>query len=248
MKKRGIRPLFPCYQIQFITPSYQHKDKTSSDWFSLIKKSLKKVSKNHCFLPRNVLLYLKELYYDSFGGVKMYCWKSINVHKDFGLSWLYMTSFLIILFSFSVLYIPLSIVHKTATIQEIGILYLLIALLFLPCIHSFMHILPLMVMHKHTSIAFGAKHKILPTVHYHTKKYLTKKEFLIVTLAPTVLITIPGIITSYLFADYYVYILLFTSVHIGVTFQDSLYLIHLTKAPKRSFIENGTAGIDILSD
>src|SRR5699024_12770462 len=104
----------------------------------------------------------------------MYCWKSINVHKDFGLSWLYMTSFLIILFSFSVLYIPLSIVNKTATMQEIGILYLLIALLFFPRIHSFMHILPLMVLHKHTSIAFRATHKILPTLHIKNKKYLTK--------------------------------------------------------------------------
>src|SRR5699024_2925884 len=157
MKKRGIRPLFPCYQIQFITPSYQHKDKTSSDWFSLIKKSLKKVSKNHCFLPRNVLLSLKELYYDSFGGVNMYCWTSIIGHSDLGRSWLFMRSFLSILFSFSVLYITLSIVHNTAAFPVIGILYLWIALLFSPCIHSFMHILPLMVVHQHTSIAFGAE-------------------------------------------------------------------------------------------
>lgn len=180
------------------------------------------------------------------GGVKMYCWKSINVYKDFGISWLYLISLFITLLSFSIMFIPLSIIHTSEIVQELGVLYLLMALLLLPIIHSFMHILPLMVMHKHTRLALSTKHKCLPTVHYYTEKYLTKGDFLVVAIAPTVLITIPGIIASYVVADYYVYILLFTSIHIGITFQDFLYISHLTKAPKKSFVENGSAGFNIL--
>ena len=178
----------------------------------------------------------------------MYCWKSININKDIGLSWLYITSFLIALISFSIMFIPLSVVHKMATMQEIGVLYLFIMVLLLPYIHSFMHILPLLVMHKHTIITFKKNHKLFPSIHYYTKKYLTKRDFLFVTLSPTIFITIPGIITSYFVADFYVYILLVTSIHIGITFRDFLYIIHLTKAPRKSFIDNGSAGIDILSE
>lgn len=146
------------------------------------------------------------------------------------------------------MFIPLSIIHKMATIQEVGILYLFVALLLLPYIHSFMHILPLMLMHKHTRVSIRKNRTLVPSIHYYTKKYLTKQDFLLVMIAPTVCITIPGVIASYLVADYYVYILLFTSIHIGVTFQDFLYIIHSTKAPKKSFIESGSAGIDILSE
>lgn len=157
-----------------------------------------------------------------------------------------MTSFLVTLFTFSVMYIPLSIVHKVVAIQEAGILYLFIALLFLPLVHSLMHVLPLIATKKHTRIIFKAKHGVFPFVDYYTRKYLTKWEFTFALLAPTVFITVPGIIASYLVPGYYVYILLLTSVHIGMTFQDFLYIFHLAKAPKKAFVENGSSGIDIL--
>lgn len=178
----------------------------------------------------------------------MYCWKSINVNDDFGISWLYIISFLISISAFSVMFIPLSIMHQTSTTSEIGILYLFFGLLFLPGIHSLMHVLPLMVMHKQTRVALRAKHGLFPAIHYHNKKYLTKRNFLFVMFAPTVFITLPGIVVSYIVADYYVYVLLFTSVHIGIAFQDFLYIYHLAKAPKKSFIDNGRTGIDILSE
>src|SRR5699024_8819702 len=79
-----------------------------------------------------------------------------------------------------------------------------------------------------------------------TKSQLTKKVSLMVALAPTILITIPGIAASYMVADFYVYILLFTSVHIGISFIDFLYVVNIAKAPKKSFIENDRNGFDIL--
>src|SRR5699024_12097165 len=93
---------------------------------------------------------------------------------------------------------------------------------------------------------YKTKNKKLPIFTYYTKSQLTKKVSLMVALAPTILITIPGIAASYMVAEFYVYILLFTSVHIGISFIDFLYVVHIAKAPKKSFIENDRNGFDIL--
>src|SRR5699024_8632957 len=126
----------------------------------IFKKLIKKLLGTYCFLLQNVLIYMRDLRSFTFGGVEMYCWKTININKDMVLSWLYITSFLVSLFIFSVMYIPFSIIHKMASIQEIGILYLFIALLFLPLIHSLMHVLPLIVTNNHTRLVLKTKHKV----------------------------------------------------------------------------------------
>lgn len=176
----------------------------------------------------------------------MYCWKNINIHKEYGLSRLYFISAMITLIVFSIMFVPLSAIHPSDSAPESGIVYLAIAIVLLPGIHSFMHLLPLIIMHKQTKLAFGTTHKFFPIIHYVTKKYMSKRNFLTVAIAPTICITVPGIIASYVISDYYVYILLFTSLHIGVTLQDFIYIIRLTKAPKESYIENEHAGLNIL--
>ncbi|MEC5423699.1 DUF3267 domain-containing protein [Virgibacillus sp. C22-A2] len=176
----------------------------------------------------------------------MNCWKSINLTKEFGHSRLYIVSFLIGLLSFIFLYVPISIAQGTNHTNEAGFLPFIISLILLPTLHSLMHILPLILMKKRLKIIYKGKNKILPILNYYTKFHLTKKASLIVALAPTLLITIPGIAASYLFIDYSVYILLFTCVHIGITFIDFLYVLYIVKAPKKAFIENGNDGFDIL--
>lgn len=176
----------------------------------------------------------------------MNCWKSINFTKEFGVNRLYLLSFLIGLLSFIFLFVPFSSIHGTTHVNEFGILPFLGLIILLPTIHSFMHILPLIMMKKRINIYFNLKKNIIPTCKYHSKTFLSKPISLMVAFAPTLFITIPGIYASLVFADYYVYILLFTAIHIGASFTDFLYILHISKAPKRAFIESENDGFAIL--
>ncbi|ASN06592.1 DUF3267 domain-containing protein [Virgibacillus necropolis] len=176
----------------------------------------------------------------------MNCWKSINFTKEFGTNRLYFLSFLIGLLSFVFLFVPFSSIHGTSHVNEFGIVPLLGLVILMPTIHSFMHILPLIMMNKRTKIYFNLKKSIIPTCRYHAKTFLSKPMSLMMAIAPTLFITIPGIFASLVFVDYYVYILLFTAIHIGASFTDFLYTLHIIKAPRRAFIESENEGFAIL--
>ncbi|RKQ31274.1 DUF3267 domain-containing protein [Oceanobacillus halophilus] len=176
----------------------------------------------------------------------MNCWKSIKLKKEFGHNRTLLISTLLGLLIFIVLYVPFSIYHGTNRSHDSGMIVFIIAMSFLPTLHSFVHILPLIMMKKRVKIAYKLKMKIFPIFTYYTKTHVTKKVSLIVLIAPTVMITLPGIISTYLFGEWYLYLLLFTCTHIGVTFIDFWYMSQIIKAPKKAFIQNDNDGYDIL--
>ncbi|ALX48706.1 DUF3267 domain-containing protein [Lentibacillus amyloliquefaciens] len=176
----------------------------------------------------------------------MNCWQIINFNKEFGINRLYLQSFLVGLLSFIILYIPFSIRHGTSGIDETGVIPLVIGLCLLPILHSFTHILPLIVMNKQARLIYKRNTLLFPIVNYYTKKYLSKKVSLFAAMAPTLLITIPSVAATFLFSDFYVYFLIFTSVHTALTFTDFLYIRYIVKAPKSSYIENSNNEITIL--
>ncbi|MFZ3577314.1 DUF3267 domain-containing protein [Virgibacillus sp. DJP39] len=176
----------------------------------------------------------------------MNCWKSINFTKEFGMNRLYFLSFLIGLLSFVFLFVPVSSIHGTAHVSETGIIPFLGLVILMPTIHSFMHILPLIMMNKRVKIYFNLKKSIVPTFKYPAKTFLSKPISLMAAFAPMLFLTIPGIIASLIFVDFYVYILLYTVIHIGSSFTDYLYILQIIKAPKRAYIENQKEGFAIL--
>ena len=176
----------------------------------------------------------------------MNCLKSINFKKEFGVNRIFFLSFLIGLMSFIFLFITFSSIQGTAYANEFGIIPFLGIVILLPTIHSFMHILPLIMLKKRTKVYFNLKRSIIPTFKYHSNTFLSKTTSLMMAIAPTIFITIPGLIASLLVADYYVYILLFTAIHIGASFTDYLCICHVAKAPKKAFIENQNEGFAIL--
>jgi hypothetical protein len=176
----------------------------------------------------------------------MNCWKSINLIKEFGHYRLLFISFLVGLFAFILLYVPISISHHASHVNESGFVIFIIALLLLPAFHSLTHIFSLIIMNKQVKIVCNVRNRFLPVFNYYTKYLLTKRASLFVALAPTLFITIPGIAISCFYAEYYVYTLLFTAVHIGLSFMDILYIAYIMRAHKKAYIEYGTKGFDIL--
>jgi hypothetical protein len=174
----------------------------------------------------------------------MNCWKSINIAKEFGQNRLLLISLIIGILSFILLFVPISFLHGTSNGNESGILPFIIGILLLPFLHSFIIMLSLITMQKQIKIFFKSKVKCFPS--FYTEAHLSKWESLIVSLAPTLFITLPGLIASLVFADFYVYILLLTCIHIGIAFIDFLYVLHIIKAPRRAYIQNDHDGLDIL--
>ncbi|MDC3425625.1 DUF3267 domain-containing protein [Aquibacillus sp. 3ASR75-11] len=176
----------------------------------------------------------------------MNCWKTVNVSREFGLNRIYMISFLLGLLSFVFLYLPLSMIHQSSNQQEYGLLPLLLGLLLLPALHKLMHIVPLILANKRLKIKWKIKMGLLPIFSYRSKSRLSKKTSVLSLLAPTMLITLPGLVTSFVYPDYFAYILLFSCVNIGMSFTDYLYAYHVIKAPRRCIIENANDEFDIL--
>lgn len=176
----------------------------------------------------------------------MNCWKSFNISKEVGLNRVYMISLLLGITSFIFLYLPYSMIHSSHRTQDHGMLPITIALFLLPAIHRLMHIIPLILLNKRVQVYWKFKKGILPSFDYRTLSGLSKGTSITKALAPTLLLTVPGLVSSYAFPSYFPYILLFTSVNIGLSFTDFLCVKQFIKAPKKCVIENAKDDYDIL--
>ncbi|RDW18186.1 hypothetical protein CWR48_11400 [Oceanobacillus arenosus] len=176
----------------------------------------------------------------------MNCWKSVSSTKEFGHNRLFISSSLVAILTFMLLYVPYSIIHGVHYVDEAGTIPFIITLCMLPLLHMSMHILPLIVMKKRVKLTFNQSKVIGLPINYYVKSFLTKKTAIIVAISPTIFLTLPGLISSFYFSDYYVYILLVTCLHIGISFIDFWYIKQIIQAPKTAYIEKGHDGLDIL--
>lgn len=176
----------------------------------------------------------------------MNCWKSVHLEKEFGLSYLRAMSFIISITAFIFSYLILSIYHGSHYVKETGVFIFLAAILLLPFLHILTHILPLILLKKPVKFTFYKKNRLVPVCTYYTRTYLTKKVSILVALSPTFLVTLPLIGLSFYFVDYYVYILLIVSLHLGMSFTDFLYVRQLANAPSKALVDNGVGQFDVL--
>jgi len=176
----------------------------------------------------------------------MNCWKTIHLEKEFGLSYLRGMSLLTSLATFILLYLLLSIYHGSHHVEESGIFIFFASLICLPFLHVLTHVLPLVLLKKPIKFTLYKENRLLPMYTYYTCTHLTKKVSILVALSPTVLITIPSIMFSFYFIDYYVYILLFVSFHFGISFVDYIYISQIIKAPREAVVEDGIRQFDVL--
>ncbi|MCT2535562.1 DUF3267 domain-containing protein [Aquibacillus koreensis] len=176
----------------------------------------------------------------------MNCWKTVNVYREVGINRIYIISLLLGLLSFIFLYIPFSIVHQSNDFKDHGLFPLLFGLALLPLVHKLMHIVPLIIANRKVKLKWQLKMGMLPVFFLSTKTKMSKQTSIITLLAPTLFITIPGLVSSYLFADYFAYFLILTAINIGLSFTDYIYVAKLLRAPKKCIVENDDDGYDIL--
>lgn len=176
----------------------------------------------------------------------MNCWKTVNVTREVGTNRINLISFLLGLLSFIVLFLPFSIIHQSNNMKDHGIFPLLIGLALLPIAHKLMHILPLILTNKRLKLKWHFIKGLIPICTLLTQTKTSKQITIFFLLAPTIFLTVPGLIASYLFPNYFAYCLIFTAFNIGLSYTDFLYAIRLIKAPKKCIVENAKDGYDIL--
>lgn len=181
-----------------------------------------------------------------FGGIKMNCLKSVQFNKEFGVSYLRSLAIILSLVSFIMFYLILSVFHGSHTVEDTGIFLFLIAIILLPLLHMTFHLLPLIILRKGTKFILCKKKRLFPVLTYSTNSYLTKRVSIIKALSPTILITIPTIVASFYFSNYYVFIALFASIHLGISLRDFIFIHHIIKAPKKALIEDDSEGFSVL--
>lgn len=176
----------------------------------------------------------------------MNCWKTINLSKEYGTHRIYLVSLLTGLLSFIFLYLAFSMIHQPETFKDHGLLPLLLGTAAIPALHKLTHIVPLLLIKKRVKINWKRSFRFFPSLSFLTKSKMSKPTSLIILLAPTFFLTLPGVVASYFFGEYFAYFLIVTAFNIGYSSTDFLYIYQMLKAPKRCVVENAKDGYDIL--
>ncbi|GGM25506.1 putative membrane protein YhaJ [Paraliobacillus quinghaiensis] len=176
----------------------------------------------------------------------MNCWKTVNVQREIGINRIYLISFLVGLLSFILLYLPFSIVHQTSNVKDHGIFPLLIGLLLLPVVHKFVHFIPLLLTNRTFKFNCRLHKKTFPIIKVLLRAKMSKRTSIITLLAPTIFLTIPGLVASYFFGEYFVYFLIISAVNIGLSYTDFIYTGQFIRAPRKCIVVNDGTGYDIL--
>jgi hypothetical protein len=174
------------------------------------------------------------------------CWKTVNITREFGSGRIYISSCLFGVFAFILLFLPYSLLHQNNAIVDHGFLPVLLMLIVLPMVHNLTHVIPLILFNKKVKIRWRFELGFIPTFSFQPKKSLSKTGSILVWLAPTILLTIPGLIGGSVLPNYYPYVILFIAINIGMSFKDFIYVKHFLKAPKKCLIEKAKEGFDIL--
>src|SRR5699024_1452949 len=127
-----------------------------------------------------------------------------------------------------------------------GIVFFLVSIICLQFLHLLGHVLPLILLIKLVKFTLYNKNRFLPICNYYTHTHLTKKVSILKKISRTFLITFLAFIFGFYSIDYYIYISLFVSLHIGISFTDFIYISQIAKAPKTAIVEDGIRQFDVL--
>ncbi|EIT85855.1 hypothetical protein A374_08469 [Fictibacillus macauensis ZFHKF-1] len=175
----------------------------------------------------------------------MNCWKSVNLYRQYGTQRIYITACAVALFSFMVftnLYERLfpSIYH-----YEYGLLPLLFTLITVLPIHKVLHCLPLWLTGKKAKIILLKKNKT-PYLYCQFSQTVSRAMMIVSVMTPLFMVIALSHISAFAFPHLTIFFITFSAIHTGICSLDVLYLGHLLKAPKSSYVEDVPSGFHIL--
>jgi hypothetical protein len=186
-----------------------------------------------------------KLIYPSGGLDTMNCWKTINISKQYGAQRLFILSSLTMLFSFIILYVPITYL-SASPLKSNYFMVLLMSIVFMYPTHKLFHYLP--IVHLGSSVKkrvemFGG---IMPIIHIKVQDPIRKWTFLIALFFPFLVIGFLIMIGFLLFPNYSHYFTILLAYHIGLCVSDFICAKNILFAPNQSYIEENDEGFEIL--
>ncbi|MFD2703966.1 DUF3267 domain-containing protein [Salibacterium lacus] len=177
----------------------------------------------------------------------MNCWKSINVKRDYHTSRLMIFSFSMIIVTFILGYLGLSLYHRNDAYTELSMLHTLLFLILLFPVHTFLHVIPLRFAGVHidwSRLLFRRKRKAMQFLKF--TRPVTRNYYIGAMIFPACIINVGAAAGAFLFPSLMHYFVLVFSFNSGLAVYDLIYIKQLLGAPRHCYIEQNRNGLDIL--
>lgn len=178
--------------------------------------------------------------------LQMNCWKSINMKKSYSERHLMAFSFMISLFSFIILFVPLSFIFGIQAMNdEYFFIFIMISFLIYP-VHKALHIVSLLLMKSKFSIYRNKFIPLLFRLYIKITQPILKKKYIFSLIMPFFILNSIFIVSIINYPELYHYFTFLLSLHLGICVADFIYLKWLLNSPSKCFIEENEDGYEIL--
>ncbi|MCQ6273396.1 DUF3267 domain-containing protein [Bacillus sp. V3B] len=176
----------------------------------------------------------------------MHCWKEINLNKHYGTQRVFILSFLTMLFTFILLYVPANYIFEPTSLNDKYILLLMAGLWLMYPVHKIIHYMPLIYLKNKIKKSFVVKYCIFPVMQIQVIEPIAKWLFLLSLIAPFIVINSLLVGAFYLFNQYVHYFIILLAYHIGLCVSDLICAKNVLRAPNQAYIEENEDGFEIL--
>ncbi|WP_096155248.1 MULTISPECIES: DUF3267 domain-containing protein [Bacillus] len=175
----------------------------------------------------------------------MNCWKSINVHQEYGVQRITIISIIISLLTFILLFTSFSLLFSGVDISSSYFWVLCLSIVSMFSVHKICHAVPLMFTKRKFRLKWHFSF-LVPICEIKTKKSFSKLESYIIFTMPLLLITSVLLMAIFIFPAYFHYFSMLIALNVGLSVPDLLFLSYIKSAPKSCQIEELEDGYDIL--
>lgn len=175
----------------------------------------------------------------------MHCWKTVNIKREYGPTWLSIMSTLVFILVFAFSFVLFEDIHPISVADDYFGLFAVLFLLIYP-VHKLLHYVTLFEYRKSVKLKFKIDYKIIPVIRIRIRAIIPKKRYIFTLLAPFVVINGLLIYLAIAYEPHAHYYCLMLAYHCSISFIDLLYIKNLLKAPKDSLIEETPKGCEVL--
>lgn len=175
----------------------------------------------------------------------MNCWKTINIAKQYGSQKLFILSSLTMLFSFIILYVPVTYLSGYP-LKSNHFLLLIVSLLLMYPTHKLFHFLPIAHLGDRVKKTVEFAGGFFPVIRISVEDPIRKWTFLLALFFPFLSIGLLIFFGYMLLPNYSHYFTILLAYHIGLCVSDFIRAKNILFAPNHSFIEENDEGFEIL--
>lgn len=176
----------------------------------------------------------------------MNCWKTISFTKQYGSQRLFILSSLTMLFTFILLYIPVTYLFISTSLYDNYFIIFIAGILLMYPTHKIFHYLPICFLNKKIKKDIHFSNCFLPVINIRVDEPIQKGYFLLALLTPFLMINGLLVIGCISMPHYLHYFTILIAFHTGLCVSDFLGLKNVLFAPRHSYIEENEDGFEIL--